>query len=216
MRRSLAGASAAALVVLLAYVVVRGSGPLRDWEPREGDVLFQALPRSPLAELIEGVTRSPWSHCGLVARRSGEWVVIEAFGTVSETPLATFVARSREGAIAVHRPAPALAIQVPAILAAARELLGRPYDERFEPGDGAIYCSELVQRAIERATGAVVGRRARLGELDWRPFEAALRAQAGGSVPFERELITPVALAAAPELPFLTGHRSAGGAPTAD
>ena len=51
-----------------------------DYAPREGDAVFQSLAGSPLKELIEGATESKFSHCGMVVRRDGRWVVIEAVG----------------------------------------------------------------------------------------------------------------------------------------
>src|SRR5688500_1466389 len=58
------------------------------YEPREGDVIFQSLPRGALVNAIEGATHSPWSHCGIVARdERGGWIVYEAFDGVEATPL---------------------------------------------------------------------------------------------------------------------------------
>jgi hypothetical protein len=67
-------------------------------------------------------------------------------------------------------------------VAAAREFLGRPNDDRFEPGDAALDCSELVQRAMEVAIGAVVGRCEGLCEFDGRPCEAELPFRVGRSI----------------------------------
>lgn len=176
------------------------------WAPREGDVLFQSLPRSPLVDAIEGASRSPWSHCGLVARRGDDFVVVEAFGTVRETPLEAWIARGRGGGFAVHRWTDALAPAIPALVAAARDHLGRPYDFRYAFGNDAIYCSELVFLAFEAATGRRLAGVQTLGALEWKPFEAVIRDLEGGPPPLDRELFTPAALAAAPELPLLLAH----------
>jgi hypothetical protein len=58
------------------------------WWPREGDVVFQSLPHGDLVDAIEGISQSPFSHCGVVVRGAdGGWRVIEAIGDVHETPL---------------------------------------------------------------------------------------------------------------------------------
>ena len=50
------------------------------YRPQAGDVLFQALPRGvDLVEAIEGVTRSNYSHCGVVLKGTdGGWKVFES------------------------------------------------------------------------------------------------------------------------------------------
>ncbi|MBL8843662.1 MAG: peptidase [Planctomycetes bacterium] len=190
---------AAAAVALALHAGATGS--FAGYEPRDGDVLFQSLPRSPLVDAIEGVTESPLSHCGIVARGGEEWLVIEAFGTVRATPLSTWIARGRGGWFAAHRWRDEAAARVAAFVAAARERLGEPYDFAFELENGSLYCSELVRGAARTAFGRDVGRIERLGELRWQPFAEFLREQAGGSLPLERQLVTPRSLAEAAELP---------------
>ena len=54
------------------------------YRPQAGDVLFQALPKGvDLVEAIEGVTRSNYSHCGVVLKgKDGSWKVFESIGLV--------------------------------------------------------------------------------------------------------------------------------------
>ncbi len=53
------------------------------YAPREGDVVFQSLPHGDLVDAIEGITHSPYSHCGVVLRDAkGQWVVIESIFNV--------------------------------------------------------------------------------------------------------------------------------------
>src|SRR5687768_6634248 len=67
------------------------------YQPQEGDIVFQSLPPSRLSVAIEGATHSPLSHCGIVARRNGHWVVIEAYREVEETPLMHWLSRGDGG-----------------------------------------------------------------------------------------------------------------------
>src|SRR5258708_39193676 len=66
------------------------------YSPREGDVVFQSLPHGGLVDAIEGITHSPYSHCGVVLRNDkNQWVVIEEIVNVHETPLFAWEFRGR-------------------------------------------------------------------------------------------------------------------------
>lgn len=185
------------------------------YAPREGDIVFQSFPRNPLTDAIEGCQGSPLSHCGIVAPARGkkkagaEWVVVEAVGPVKETPLVAWIQRGRGQRLAVYRfNDEKLIARSPAIIAAARKYLGRPYDLRYRWDDENFYCSELVYKATRDATGREIGKLDRLGDLDWKPHEATIRALEGGDPPLDRKMITPIALTRAPELKllFLSGY----------
>ena len=150
--------------------------------------------------MIEGATHSPYSHCGVVVKRDGKWVVIEALGTVKYTSLYLWLAQGRSGRFAVYRLKPAHTGEIPGFLKELSEFSGLPYDSRYEMGDDAIYCSELVYKAYRNATGQELGRLVKLGQLDWQPFAASISKYAEGSLPLQREMITPKHLAEAPQL----------------
>jgi hypothetical protein len=171
------------------------------YEPAEGDVIFQSLPHGPIVWAIEGVTRSPYSHCGIVAKQDGRWIVYEAYEEVSATPLRTFLFRGRGGGFAVYRLRSPYREHIPRTLECCTAYLGRPYDIRYRLDDEAIYCSELVYKAYRDAThGQQLGRLVRFGDMNWRPYETLIEQVEGGAVPVDREMITPVDLAKAPQL----------------
>lgn len=171
------------------------------WSDRqEGDIVFQSLPRGPLVDAIEGVTRSEWSHCGVLMLRDGRWHVAEALGEVCWTPYWQWVARGRGSRVEVYR-VNGLPGSAPEGL--RRELLsltGRPYDFRYAPGDDEVYCSELVWLAYERALQIRLGEWERLGDLDWQPHEGFIREMEAGPLPLDRRMITPVALTRSPQV----------------
>ncbi len=188
------------LLALLFFVLAGcSSASLKEYEPREGDLLFQSLPHSPLADAIEGVSQSPYSHCGLVAFKDNQWIVIEAIGPVIETPLKEWADRGREKHFAAYRLEASFTDHIPAILEKARTYLGRPYDIHYSFNDERIYCSELIQKSIQGVTRRVIGKNQRLGDLNWKPHAAFIRA-IEGNVPLDREMITPQSLADAAEL----------------
>lgn len=169
-------------------------------EKHHGDIVFQSLPHGPLVEAIEGVTQSEWSHCGILVRQDGKWMVAEAIGLVRYTPLHLWIIRGRRSKIESYRltnPPPDLSTKLETGI---RPLLGRPYDFRYAPEDDEIYCSELVYKVYDRTFGVKIGEWEKLGDLNWRPHEAFIRSMENGRLPLERPMISPVGLTKSPLL----------------
>jgi hypothetical protein len=74
----------------------------------------------------------------------------------------------------------------------ATKMIGRPYDARFGWVDEALYCSELVVKALEHGSGIRVGRFERLDALKLSKDARALAQKL--AVPLSTEVVTPVAL----------------------
>jgi hypothetical protein len=172
------------------------------YHPRAGDVLFQALPRGvDLVEAIEGVTRSNYSHCGVVLKgKDGSWEVFESIGLVGAIPLKNWVSRGRGKKFSAFRLKEEHASELPKFKSALAKYAGRPYDWRYRMDDKFIYCSELVYKAYRDATGKPLGKLAKMGDLNWRPYVATIRKYEGGDPPLDREMITPIDLSKAPQL----------------
>lgn len=170
------------------------------YEPQDGDVVFQSLPHGPLVNAIEGVTHSPYSHCGLVAHEDGGWYVYEALGKVGRTPLYDWWTRGRGRALAVYRLSDDYQPVVPQMLHYARGLVGRPYDVHYSMDDERIYCSELVFKAFRAATGEPLGELVRFGDLDWKPYQRLIEHIEDGPVPVDRQMIPPRQLSEATQL----------------
>ncbi|MHC4713415.1 MAG: YiiX/YebB-like N1pC/P60 family cysteine hydrolase [Planctomycetota bacterium] len=167
---------------------------------REGDIVFQSL-SGPVPEMIEGSTKSPYSHCGLVVRRAdGALDVLESLGFVRFTPIEQWIAGGYRGRIAVYRLRKEHRAVIPDFIAACRKYIGRPYDLRYDFDDEQIYCSELLYKGFRDATGRTLGRTVRISDLNWRPYKDLMETLEGGPVPLERELITPRDLARADQL----------------
>jgi hypothetical protein len=182
--------------------------PLTLWifyQPQAGDVVFQSLPGGyDLVEAIEGITRSPFSHCGAVEKIDGKWMVIEAIGEVRRTPLLLWIARGRGSRITVCRLKEPYRHHIPTMTLAMDHLLGQPYDFRYKFGDDEIYCSELVFRGYQIATqGEALGTLRTLGSMNWKPYTQVIQKyeQCGpDNLPLDRSMITPRDLAEAPQL----------------
>jgi len=170
------------------------------YAPCEGDILFQSLPRNRLVNAIEGATNSPYSHCGIVSKQNGNWLVYEALDGVEATPLKDFIFRGRNYGFAVFRLKPVYQSHIPKTVENVKSYLGRPYDVRYRMDDEKIYCTELIFKAYKDAAGKPLGNLVRLGDLNWRPFRDTIQHFEGGPVPLDREMITPKHMADARQL----------------
>src|SRR5438132_752594 len=98
-----------------------------------------------------------WSRVPSSAMRTkkGVTMVWEAFGPVGPTPLAEWVART-SGPVAVYRFDDAMRSSASDIAREVRNMRGLPYDGDYQWDDDRIYCSELVAKAVKRATGTTL------------------------------------------------------------
>jgi hypothetical protein len=173
------------------------------YSPREGDVVFQSLPHDgKLVDAIEGITHSPYSHCGVVLRNDkNQWVVIESIFDVHETPLFLWMLRGRGGDFAAYRLDPKYSPLLPEFRKDLLSYRGRSYDYNYDmTDDREVYCSDLVYLAFQKASGEKMGTLEKLGDLDWKPYEHFIRSEQGGELPLDRVMITPASLARAPQL----------------
>ncbi|MCB9496825.1 MAG: peptidoglycan peptidase [Fibrobacteria bacterium] len=172
---------------------------------REGDVLFQTS-TSRQSKAIQLATKSPWSHCGILHRRDGNWMVLEAVQPVKSTPLEAWLARGKDHRFSIRRLQPEIReLDSSALLALRAEgarFVGRPYDLRFSWSDSAIYCSELVWKTFHRALGVDLGIVQTFADLDLGSSEARdLKDSRWGESPLPSDtLVTPAALHGAPQM----------------
>lgn len=182
------------LALLLAL-----AAPAAGQDVRAGDLVFHTS-RSAQSAIIAEVTRSPWTHVGLVLERDGALCVLEAVEPVRWTPLAEW--RARGEGFAVRRPREALTdAQLAALAREGERYLGLHYDGRFEWSDRRMYCSELVFKIFERALDVRLSEPERWGDLRLSPRARALaRRRLGRLPPPDALVVTPAALAASPLL----------------
>ncbi len=183
------------LLLPLSYFAIYPSVLYMYYTPEEGDIVFQSLSRSSdLVRAIEGVTDSEYSHCGVVIKEKGEWVVIESLGKVIKTPLFTWLARGRGHRMDVFRFQDKHKKNMPQFKMALSEYLGRPYDSRYRLDDEKIYCSELPYKAYLKCTGEELASLESLNTLNWEPYIKTIEKYEKGKVPLDRKMITPIQL----------------------
>lgn len=182
------------LLVLLSY-----STNAQDYQPEIGDIYFQSLPPSALVIAIEGVTQSSYSHCGILNKVDGAWVIHEAIGPVRVIALETWIMQGMRQEYDVYRLKPEYRSKITALLAATTPYMGLPYDIQYDFDDEKIYCSELIFKAFRTVYDEELGKVVTLGDLNWKPHEAFIR-HIDPSMPLHRKMITPQHLADAQQL----------------
>ena len=188
-----------ATIIFIIKFVIPFIG-LRLYNPQDGDIIFQSLPRNKLTKTIEGTTHSPYSHCGVVLKKDNKWVVIEALVKVKYTSLSKWIRQGRYGKFAVYRLKPGYKSVIPRFLEELKGFINLPYDFKYKMDDDEIYCSELIFKAFKKASDEELGKLVKLGDLDWKPYEEIIEYFEGSKAPLERIMITPKHLSEARQL----------------
>ncbi len=171
----------------------------------EGDLIFHTS-QSAQSRAIQLATHSPYSHCGLLYKRGGEWQVFEAVQPVKLTPLSSWVARGQGGHFVVKRLRDAATALTPAALArlraAGQPMLGRDYDLAFNWSDKQIYCSELIWKVYDRGLHRQLGQLRQLHDFDLRnpAVRTKLRERYGRRLPLAEPVISPASIFNSAEL----------------
>lgn len=171
----------------------------------EGDLIFHSS-LSAQSQAIQLATHSPYSHCGLLYKKDGEWQVFEAVQPVKLTPLARWIARGQGQHFVVKRLRDAATTLTPAALAnlraAGQPLLGRGYDLAFNWSDKQIYCSELIWKVYDRGLHRQLGQLQQLRDFDLShpAVQAKLRERYGAQLPLSEPVISPASIFRSPAL----------------
>jgi hypothetical protein len=164
---------------------------------RDGDIIFQES-TSNQSDMVRALTRSRWTHMGVIFKASNQTFVFEAVNPVRKTLLQTWVSRGRERRYAVKRLRRAesklTADTVDRMQKLGATWLGRPYDLRFEWDDKSLYCSEVVFKLFDRGAGIRLGKLERAGDLNLNNplVQTALKKRfAGGGFDPNETVVTP-------------------------
>ncbi len=125
-----------------------------------GDIIFQDLDCGKLCDAIEQVTQgingAKLSHVGIVMINSQhQTFVIEAYGSVKQTPITTFLRRTTTSdgkpKVLVGRLKPVYQPLINTAIEIAQQAIGMPYDDAFLPNNHKYYCSELLYDCFKKA-----------------------------------------------------------------
>lgn len=164
-----------------------------------GDVVFIRIPRAPFTKVADS-TMSWTNHVGIVSDISGtEPMIAESRVPLSgETTLSNFVQRSDKGRVAVTRLATPLDAQQQQKLKQAVVVRnGVLYDTGFDLHSKRQFCSRYVREVVDAATGVKLGEVENFANLLKRnpnADQAFWKAWYFGSIPWQRETVTPASL----------------------
>ena len=168
-------------------------------ELREGDLIFQtSLSRQ--SQAIQLATKSKYSHCGLIYKDGKEYYVFEAVQPVKRTQLDKWIARGKDGKYVIKRLKNAAQVLTPATLAKMKQIgdkfQGKNYDLTFEWSDDKIYCSELIWKVYQRATGLEIGKLEKLSDFDLtnEAVKQKMKERYGNKILMNEIVISPVAI----------------------
>lgn len=169
------------------------------YQLQESDIVFSSSVRGQ-GEAIVAATGSRHTHCGIVVRRSGRLMVLQAVQSVGITTLESFISHSRPGTFLAMRVNTAPA---PESYRKARNWamaqIGRNYDPRFLWNDRNLYCSELVWKIYQKSgIGLCPPRRFRDYDLSKPAVGKIIKQRFGGMgrVPMDEIVVAPSDLAA--------------------
>ena len=165
-------------------------------ELKNGDIIFQTS-LSGQSRAIQLATNSKYSHCGIIYKDNEQFFVFEAVQPVKITPLDKWIARGKNGHFVIKRLKNAEQILTSEILqkmkAEGEKLYGKDYDLTFEWSDNRIYCSELIWKIYNRATGLEVGKLEKLSDFDLenKIVKQKMTERYGNNIPMNEIVISP-------------------------
>lgn len=166
---------------------------------QNGDLIFHtSLSRQSMA--IQLATKSEYSHCGLIYKTDNEYFVLEAVQPVGLTPLDKWIARGKDGKFVVKRLKEADHILKPDVLKRMKEIgnsmVGKNYDFGFGWSDERIYCSELIWKIYQKATGLEIGKIEKLKDFDLSSaaVKQKMKERYGNHIPLNEPVISPKAV----------------------
>ncbi len=172
---------------------------------QNGDIVFQ-VSQSSQCKAIQLATGSKYAHCGIIYEDQGSYFVYEAVQPVGLAPFEDWVKRGKDNHYVVKRLKNADKILTNRVLdkmkAEGEKFKNKDYDLVFNWSDDKIYCSELVWKIYQRATGLEIGQLQQLGDFDLRSEEvkAKLKERYGNNIPLSETVVSPAAIYESPLL----------------
>ena len=132
--------------------------------------------------------------------RSENYFVFEAVQPVKLTVLDKWIARGKDGKFVIRRLKNSDKVLTPTVLAKMKQFenqfMGKNYDLTFEWSDTKIYCSELIWKVYQRATGIEIGKLQRLCDFDLtnEVVKNKMKERYGNKIPVNEIVISPEAI----------------------
>ncbi|HXA02292.1 MAG TPA: YiiX family permuted papain-like enzyme [Cytophagaceae bacterium] len=172
---------------------------LKGKEIQDGDLIFQSS-MSSQSKAIQLATHSKYSHCGIIFKEGKDYIVFEAIQPVKKTPLDKWIGRGNDGHYVIKRLKNSEKVLTPVVTNKMKEVSkgfeGKNYDLYFEWTDNKIYCSELIWKIYQRATGVEIGKLERLKSFDLGNtiVKQKMKERYGNKIPLEESVISPASI----------------------
>ncbi|TAG00353.1 MAG: YiiX family permuted papain-like enzyme [Cytophagia bacterium] len=163
---------------------------------KNGDIIFQ-ISLSGQGKAIQLATKSNYTHCGLIVEKNNQFYVFEAETHVKAIRLKKWIERGKNQHFVVKRLKNAEKILTKTMIEnITKQILKyneKQYDIYFSWSDEAMYCSELVWKIYQKATGIEVGNLQKLKDFDLTSNEVKqkLKERYGNNIPLEEKVISP-------------------------
>jgi hypothetical protein len=168
-------------------------------EIQNGDLIFQtSLSRQ--SKAIQLATKSKYSHCGLIYKDGKDYFVFEAVQPVKLTLLDKWIAKGQDGKYVIKRLKTGDKVLTPSTIEKMKQIgdqfKGKNYDLTFDWSDDKIYCSELIWKIYQRATGLEIGKLQKLKDFDLsdKAVQMKMKERYGDKIPMDETVISPVAI----------------------
>jgi len=168
---------------------------------KNGDIIFHTS-KSSQSKMVQIVTNSKLTHCGIIFYLKGKPFVFEAVQPVKITPLQKWINRGVNGKYIVSRvKTPLTKSQLNEMYNYSKSQLGKNYDIKFEWSDKNMYCSELVYKVFV-AGDRFIGSAKKFSDynLNNKIVKDAIKRRYGNSINMNEMVITPVDLYKSSEL----------------
>jgi len=135
------------LTTIISFIVLTSC--YNDDNFKNGDIIFHTS-KSSQSKMIQDVTKSKYSHVGIIYIKDGETYVMEAVQPVKVTPLNIFIERGVDSDYTVMRYKGNLSEKdLNKMYEYGSYQLGKNYDNKFQWSDNDMYCSELVYKIYQ-------------------------------------------------------------------
>ena len=177
----------------------------QDLNLKDGDIIFQSS-QSGQSLAVQLATKSKYSHVGLIYMIEGKSFVYEAVQPVKITPFNEWIKHGDGNHYVVKRLKNADKVLTEETLqkmkADGEKYLNKNYDLYFGWSDERIYCSELVWKMYQTATGIELGKLQQLKEFDLTHpvVKQKLKERYGNNIPYDEKVISPAAIFESEEL----------------
>jgi len=163
---------------------------------KNGDIIFQTS-KSSQSKTIQLATGSKYSHMGIIYVQDEKYFVYEAVQPVKLTPLEQWIARGENSHFVVKRLKNYEDILNATVLnkmkTVGERFKDKDYDLYFNWSDDRIYCSELVWKIYNEATGLEIGSLQKLKQFDLSnpTVSNKVKERYGNNIPLDEKVISP-------------------------